>query len=1012
MTSIMTVLLVMLAICLVVILWIALRRTMMFKIGLRNIPQRPAETVLVIIGLMLSTLIIAAALGTGDTLDYSATAATYDGLGEADELVVYSRDDEGVGNIDTALTERIPITVAGEIETMFEGSNLVDGVLPVLIEIVPVFLFEGGPPPADADFMELARDGVITQSEPSAFIAGIDTSRLDQFGSLDSIDGEAIDLVNLAEDHIVISEKLADDLDASIGDAVGFSYENQPIFLSIAAIAEDSPLSGRFDPETPGMVMPLDRLQELTGAGGEITAVAVSNTGDIRSGMDLTDEVTEFMRAEFAGRDLGVDPIKQDSIELANLLSSIFTTFFLLFGLFSIGVGILLIILIFAMLAAERRPEMGMTRAIGAQRAQLIQSFVAEGAMYALVAGLVGAILGVLAAFLIATAMGSLFGDFFTIQPHITWKSMVVAYCLGVLITFIAVVVASFRISRLNIVAAIRDIPDVVSPVRKRRTLIWAGLALLIGALSTWQGLAADSAFPAYLGLSLLPFGIGLILRYFGISSRLIFTVIGIYLIVLWLLPDEQARRIFGELSGDIEMFFLSGIFLVAGSTMLIVQNLDVLLAAFSRVGGVFRTSAPAMRTAIAYPGQAPMRTGMTIAMFSLIVFSLVVFATINENFVNIFLGDEANAGWHVRADQPQANPIGDADDFVALLDSRGVDTASFTAVGAGSTVFQANVRRPGGEWGSFVVHGIDQSLIDNSALMFQQRAEGYEDDAAIVQALRDDPTLAVIDSFALAGSDDFGEEEGGFSLDDPDGDGPQKAVESDMDTFAPVTIEVEGSTGETATFTIIGIIDQKVGSMFGLYASEPVMDELFPNPQLESYFVQVENPDNAEEIAREIEADLLLNGVQAVSVEDELEEMQQQSRSFLYIIQGFMGLGLVVGLAAVGVIAFRAVVERRQQIGVLRAIGFQPNMVSLSFLAESAFVVGLGAISGSILGLALSKVLFMSEDFAPSGTDFVIPWSIVVAILIVTFVAALLMTIIPARQASKLAPAEALRYE
>lgn len=40
------------------------------------------------------------------------------------------------------------------------------------------------------------------------------------------------------------------------------------------------------------------------------------------------------------------------------------------------------------------------------------------------------------------------------------------------------------------------------------------------------------------------------------------------------------------------------------------------------------------------------------------------------------------------------------------------------------------------------------------------------------------------------------------------------------------------------------------------------------------------------------------------------------------------------------------------------------------------------------------------------------IPWSIIIVILLITFVAALLMTLIPARQASKLAPAEALRYE
>ena len=40
------------------------------------------------------------------------------------------------------------------------------------------------------------------------------------------------------------------------------------------------------------------------------------------------------------------------------------------------------------------------------------------------------------------------------------------------------------------------------------------------------------------------------------------------------------------------------------------------------------------------------------------------------------------------------------------------------------------------------------------------------------------------------------------------------------------------------------------------------------------------------------------------------------------------MGLGLVVGVAALGVISARSVVERRQQIGVLRAIGFRRRMV------------------------------------------------------------------------------------
>ena len=66
----------------------------------------------------------------------------------------------------------------------------------------------------------------------------------------------------------MISETMADDLNAGVGDAIGFVYGNQPRILTIAAIAEDSALSGRFDANTPSMVLDLAVMQELTGAEG------------------------------------------------------------------------------------------------------------------------------------------------------------------------------------------------------------------------------------------------------------------------------------------------------------------------------------------------------------------------------------------------------------------------------------------------------------------------------------------------------------------------------------------------------------------------------------------------------------------------------------------------------------------------------------------------------------------------------------------------------------------------
>jgi putative ABC transport system permease protein len=598
------------------------------------------------------------------------------------------------------------------------------------------------------------------------------------------------------------------------------------------------------------------------------------------------------------------------------------------------------------------------------------------------------------------------------IDPYVSPRSMVVAYCLGVVITFIAVAYASLRNSRLNIVAAIRDIPDVSSPVRKKRTIVIAVLALIVGALLTVVGLSNNSAFPAYAGLSILPFGVAMILRYFGVSSRLVYSIVGIYLIVLWLLPDKQSAAIFGTLSGDIEMFFLSGIFLVAGSTILIVQNLALLLGLVNRIGGLFGGALPSVRTAVAFPGATPSRTGMTIAMFSLIIFSLVMFSTINENFSQAFLGDEANAGWDVRADQGGANPIGSTQDFETLLQDRGFDTSQIAAIGMGTTGFGGKVRREGGEWGNISIHGMDEGLITESAIIFQQRADGYPDDASVIEALRTEPNVAVIDASALAGQAGFGGPEDQFTLSDPDDDGPQESVRSGDDNFAPVTVQIEGPGGSTVDVQIIGIIDSKISSLFGLFAPMATIEQVLPNPQLTSYFIRLNDPGQSTEVARAIEQNLLINGVQVVSVKDELEDFQSQARGFLYIFQGFMGLGLIVGLAAIGVIAFRAVVERRQQIGVLRAIGFQSRAVSMSFLIETAFIVSLGCLSGTILGLLLARNLFAGDSFVEGGVSLVVPWTLIIVILVLTLVAALLMTLIPARQASKLAPAEALRYE
>src|SRR3954471_1236851 len=128
-------LLIALGVCLAMVAWVAWRRPVIFKLGIRNIPRRKAQTILIVVGLMLSTLIISAALGTGDTVDYSLTKDVYDNYGNVDTLVVQSQQFDAP-YIDR--TTKIDAGALAVVEAALAGNENVDGIMPLLDEHVPV----------------------------------------------------------------------------------------------------------------------------------------------------------------------------------------------------------------------------------------------------------------------------------------------------------------------------------------------------------------------------------------------------------------------------------------------------------------------------------------------------------------------------------------------------------------------------------------------------------------------------------------------------------------------------------------------------------------------------------------------------------------------------------------------------------------------------------------------------------------------------------------------------------
>jgi putative ABC transport system permease protein len=395
----------------------------------------------------------------------------------------------------------------------------------------------------------------------------------------------------------------------------------------------------------------------------------------------------------------------------------------------------------------------------------------------------------------------------------------------------------------------------------------------------------------------------------------------------------------------------------------------------------------------------------MTLAMIALVIFALTMMSTMNTNFDRLFLADEARGGWDVDVDENQNNPISD---LIAELESSGSRVQEeFSAVGRlaiPGAASAAELPNTGGGYDSYPVLGVDPGFVDGGHVPLSARAVGVESDEEAWQLLKTRPDVAIVDNFTVSGGG-FGFDGESFHID---------GIDPEADEFEPVRLSIQDPISGAATeVEVIGVIDFGASAtFFGIYVPLATFQQTLGEPLLTHHLVGLRDPGDAKRVAREIEATLLPIGAQAESIKQRVDEGQALSRNFFRLMQGFMGLGLFVGIAAVGVIAFRTVVERRQHIGMLRAIGYKRGTVALSFLLESSFVALLGILAGVLLAIWLSYFLLTSDEFPSQEAGFVIPWGQIVFIGGLAFLASLLMTYVPSRQAASVPIAEALRYE
>ncbi|MDA1036705.1 MAG: FtsX-like permease family protein, partial [Chloroflexi bacterium] len=394
------------------------------------------------------------------------------------------------------------------------------------------------------------------------------------------------------------------------------------------------------------------------------------------------------------------------------------------------------------------------------------------------------------------------------------------------------------------------------------------------------------------------------------------------------------------------------------------------------------------------------------LAMFSLVVFTLIVMSVIIEAIGGAFEDTRGfSGGFDVTTVISPANPI---ENFVERIDSvEGIDRSQIEVVGAQSGIAakMVQVGLDGAEAVGAPLTSVDEAFGSTVTYGFALKDSRFETDREVWEALNNEPDTVIVASFVVPARSDFNVVIGGdlFRL---------EGFYRDDEVLPETYIDVFDRTEQKSVrLRVLGVLDESAPPQFvGLVITgSETLAKLQAVPPLQ-YQIRLIDPADSVDVARALESTFVKNGMQAEALSEIVDEQRAVNLTLNRLIQGFMSLGIVVGVAALGVIAARSVVERRALIGMLRAIGYQRRMVQLSFLIESSFIALLGIVIGMALafGLSVSIVKEIGEDI--DGVEYHIPWATATIVFVVAYGASLLATFLPARQAARIYPAEALR--
>ena len=379
--------------------------------------------------------------------------------------------------------------------------------------------------------------------------------------------------------------------------------------------------------------------------------------------------------------------------------------------------------------------------------------------------------------------------------------------------------------------------------------------------------------------------------------DRIAFTFSGLALLAYWIIPidalhDWIGAPAFGN-DGITDILFVGGITMVLASVWVIMYNADLLLGAMTAVLGRFGRMRPILKTAVAYPMSSIFRTGMAIAMFSLIIFVLIAMSVLfSANQQADPNKPEVSGGYDIQATVSFNNPL---PNLPQQVESDPNLKGKFSSI-AGQTLVPLEMRQLGsnaseantGTWRFYNTRFSDDAFLHDNQFTLSVRAKGYETDRQVWDAIANDPTLVVVDVLPVTIGNAAGNRAagaGGANIFYITGVDPGKPVMDpvDLEFQAPGAAAIPGA--KPAKVKVIGVLSRGATSYVGMYANKKLAATLLPpqmlqgltgNPNLKelpvtNYFFRVASTGDAEqksaqvkELRRELGSAFLDQGTRA----------------------------------------------------------------------------------------------------------------------------------------------------